>query len=569
MTTRSSDGNYLRRGGKMIAVEKVEDRFTVLTDTQADVDRIGTLRGVRAVQPVTKGVVKVETSTADRDTAMASVRSAAIDAVAHHAYKPKDSEGTVFYLTDKIIVRFRSEATPEQIDALLEKYKLVVIRAYEGEKNTYLLQVTRSSGENPLKISNHLADEPLVESSEPNLINRFMRAFMPPDTLFSRQWHLHAEAGPQLDPKASISAPDAWDITRGDRSIVVAVVDDGFDLGHPDFSGDGKVVAPHDYVDGDGNPFPVGNDYHGTPCAGVAIAESNGTGVVGAAHGCAFMPVRFPLSADDDLLISVFNEVARHAHVISCSWGPPPVHAGISDQISRTFARLAREGGPHRRGCVILFAAGNFNAPLNDPSNTSGFVWRDYNGVHRTTSGPILNGYACHPDVVCVAASTSLNRHSAYSNWGAEVGVCAPSDNFHPLDPQAFVAGRGIWTTDNEAHGAGFTTNSRFTGVFGGTSSATPLAAGVAALVLSANPNLGALEVKSLLQQTADKIVDNQPDVVLGTTRGAYDASGRCDWFGFGKVNAAAAVMKARGELTPSAAIPSRRQRKKKASENA
>ncbi|HJV81429.1 S8 family serine peptidase [Noviherbaspirillum sp.] len=91
-------------------------------------------------------------------------------------------------------------------------------------------------------------------------------------------------------------------VTRGERSIVVALIDDGFDLSHPDFDGPGKIVSPKDYVDGNANPFPEAahDDYHGTPCAGVAIAESNGRGVVGVAHGCAFMPVRFPLAADDD-----------------------------------------------------------------------------------------------------------------------------------------------------------------------------------------------------------------------------------------------------------------------------
>jgi subtilisin family serine protease len=330
------------------------------------------------------------------------------------------------------------------------------------------------------------------------------------------------------------------------------VIDDGFDLSHPDFSGAGKIVAPKDYVDGDARPFPEtdAGDYHGTPCAGVAIAESNGRGVVGVAHGCAFMPVRFPLAADDDLLIEIFEEVGRHAHVISCSWGPPPVFAPLSEIVTETFTRLARDGGPNGRGCVILFAAGNYNAPLSDSVNAGGFVWRDGRGVLRRTTGPILNGMACHPEVICVAASTSLNRHSAYSNWGPAVSVCAPSNNFHPLDPQQFVPGRGIWTTDNEAFGEGFTANSRYTGRFGGTSSATPLAAGVGALVLSANPALTAREVRDILQVSADKIEDGEPDIVLGTNRGRYDAGGRCDWFGYGKVDAAAAVQAARAQRT-------------------
>jgi subtilisin family serine protease len=257
--------------------------------------------------------------------------------------------------------------------------------------------------------------------------------------------------------------------------------------------------------------------------------------------------VRFPLSADDDFLIEIFEDIGQRADVISCSWGPPPVFAPLSTAVANTLTRLATSGGPRGQGCVICFAAANFNAPTNDPVNAGGFTWLDYStGRLRRTVGPILNGFAAHPNVVAVAASTSLNKHSAYSNWGAEISVCAPSNNFHPLDPQQFVPGRGIWTTDNEAFGEGFTAHSRYTGRFGGTSSATPLVAGVAALVLSANPMLRATDVKEILQTSADKIVDQDPDIVLGTNRGQYDSQGRCDWFGFGKINAAQAVAEAK-----------------------
>jgi len=331
---------------------------------------------------------------------------------------------------------------------------------------------------------------------------------------------------------------------------VVALIDDGFDLTHPDFQGQGKVVFPKDYVDGDTNPFPETShgDYHGTPCAGGAIAESNGRSVVGVA--CAFMPDRFPLSADDDTLITIFEEVGRNADVVSCSWGPPPAYAPIPTAFADTLTRLAQTGGPRGKGCVICFAAGNYNAPLKDLSNPGGVVWRGEQGL-RTTQGPILNGLATHPGVIAAAASTSLNRHAAYSNWGAEVAVCAPSNNFHPLDPNQFVPGRGIWTTDNEAYGQSFTAHSRYIGRFGGTSSATPLVAGIAALVLSANSSLTAAQVKDILQTTADKIVDNNSDIVTGANRGSYNAQGHSDWFGYGKVNASAAVREANRQLNP------------------
>lgn len=540
-------GSYVWRGGEKIQLEKAEDRFTVMPEGPKQLAALRNAPGVQEVQPVTNQVFKVRTTAAERDAAMATLRSPVFNAVTHHAYRPEGSEGTTYYLTDRIIASFDPATDHGRIDALLQSYGLKVLKEYETLENTYLLQVTSSSGENPIKVANRLAEEEGVVSAEPNMVNRFQPAFVPSDTHFRRQWHLSARNGVQVVAEASVDAPEAWDVTRGERDVVVAVVDDGFDLNHQDFKGPGKVVFPRDYVDGDANPFPESavGDYHGTPCAGVAIAESNGRGVVGVAHGCAFMPVRFPLSADDDLLIEIFEEVGRHADVISCSWGPPPVFAPLSLPVSAMLKRLATTGGPRGKGCVICFAAANFNAPIKSLNNT-GFVWLDHGaGMLRRTIGPILNGFAANPNVVAVAASTSLNKHSAYSNWGREISVCAPSNNRHPLDSQQFVPGRGIWTTDNEAFGDGFTARSRYTGSFGGTSSATPLVAGVAALVISANPDLTAAEVKDVLQASADKIVDQDPDIVLGTNRGQYDSRGHSGWFGFGKVNAARAVAEA------------------------
>jgi subtilisin family serine protease len=541
-------GSYIWRGGVQIPLEKASDRFTVMPESDAQLDRIKSLPEVREVEPVTRDVYKVETSSTERDAAMRTVRSSEINGIAHHAYRPASSDGTIYYLTDRIAAKFKDEATSDQIEALLDTYALRVVKQYENQPGTYLLQVTGTSGENPVKIANRLAEEPLVEFAEPNMVNRFMPAYVPTDDYFPRQWHLSASDGPQVVTGASIDAPIAWDSTRGVRSVVVAIIDDGFDLSHPDFTGQGKVVFAKDYVDGDANPFPTSEhgDYHGTPCAGVAIAEINGEGVVGAAPGCAFLPIRFPLAADDDLLVEIFSYAAQYADVISCSWGPPPVFAPLATLVKNAFTQIATTGGPRAKGCVICFAAANFDAPINDPENAKGFDWLDYgSGQLRHTTGPILNGFATHASVIAVAASTSLNRHSAYSNWGQEISVSAPSNNFHPLDPQAFVPGLGIWTTDNERYGSGFTPNSRYTGSFGGTSSATPLVAGVAALVISANPELSAADVRSILESTAVKIVDNDSDVVLGVNRGSYDVNGHSEWFGYGKVNAAAAVNEA------------------------
>ncbi|MGL6137307.1 MAG: proprotein convertase P-domain-containing protein, partial [Planktothrix sp.] len=140
--------------------------------------------------------------------------------------------------------------------------------------------------------------------------------------------------------------------------------------------------------------------------------------------------------------------------------------------------------------------------------------------------------------------------------WGVGVSVCAPSNNAPPgmwLQETGYIGtppvlkgtlpGLGVFTTDRM--GAAGYDQSDFTAYFGGTSSATPVVAGVAALVLSVNPTLTAQEVRRILEQSADKIVDSDPDPQLGIRMGNYDKNGYSQWFGYGKVNAFKAVQMA------------------------
>ncbi|NJN04628.1 MAG: S8 family serine peptidase [Leptolyngbyaceae cyanobacterium RM1_1_2] len=118
-----------------------------------------------------------------------------------------------------------------------------------------------------------------------------------------------------------------------------------------------------------------------------------------------------------------------------------------------------------------------------------------------------------------------------------------------PTGPEVRVAlpGLGMVTSDR-SDAAGYSTGAYTTG-FGGTSSACPVVAGVAALVISVNPYLKAYEVRRILQETADKIVDSSTDPQLGFKYGTYDDKGHSFWFGYGKVNAAKAVQAAKSRL--------------------
>lgn len=551
--------HYLWRNGKQIPIEKEPEFFTAILPNQEVLNNVANLKEVREVKKVFHNIYKVRASVYEREELMERMRTNdRINSFVHYAYNPVGDLNTRYYVTDRLVVSFNDGVSTSKKEEILSKHGLRYIKVFNLPNQPILAQCSKLEDKpaDPLATSNELMELPEVRYAEPNLINRFAQSYTPSDTLYRNQWHLNAEDGIEVIKESDVSAELAWDLTRGSRNIVVGVLDDGFDITHPDFNAPGKIVFAKDFVDFDSSPFPTREkgDYHGTPCAGVAIGEENGQGIVGIAPGSSFMPIRFDLAADDNMLFEIFDYAGKRADVLSCSWGPVPVFAPLSSLLFDQMTELVERGGPRGKGVVVVFAAGNYNAPINDPDNTS-FVWRHPSRGLVETRGAILNGHASHPGVIAVSASTSQNRKSAYSNWGNDISVCAPSDNWNPVDPNMRMPGRGIWTTDNETAGFGFEPGSRYTGQFGGTSSATPLVAGVAALVLDANPNLTAKQVKEILQTTADKIEDNNPDPVLGLTKGTYDGNGHSEWFGFGKVNAFKAVQKAfamRGEIPDS-----------------
>jgi subtilisin family serine protease len=553
----------LHRNGKEIRIQKEPEVFTAVLTNKKIIEEVNNLSEIKQVKQVFNNVYKIKTTESDVDGYLDHLRTSfETRCVFHHSYNPTGDPATRYYITEMIVVNFKKRTSASKIEEIMGKHGLQFIKEYAGDNKSFLFKVTSSARKNPVKLCNDLMEYEAIQFAEPNLVNRFDKYSPEIDSMFENQWHLKSKKGIELVVGADVNALEAWKITKGSRDVVIAIMDDGFDLFHPDLKGKNKVVHARDFVDGDLHPFPDSehSDYHGTPCAGVAIGEENGGGIVGIAPGCAFMPVRFDLAADDDLLFEIFDYTGKHADVISCSWGPVPVYAPLGSLLDHKFTELTKSGGPRGKGCLIVFAAGNFNAPVNDATNTD-FKWRhpSYGIVKQARA--ILNGNCTHKDVMAVAASTSQNRKAAYSNWGKEVSVCAPSNNWHPLDPMQKMPGRGIWTTDNENFGLGFTGNSRYTGLFGGTSSATPLVAGIAGLVISANPELTSKEVKKIIEQSTDRIVDNEPDPVLNQSKGTY-TNKHSEWFGYGKVNAAKAVKKAydispnKKEVAPSPPIP-------------
>ena len=169
---------------------------------------------------------------------------------------------------------------------------------------------------------------------------------------------------------------------------------------------------------------------------------------------------------------------------------------------------------------VVVFAAGNEARDIDRPHEDS------------------VNGFATDPDVIAVAASTSMDERADYSNFGAAVHVCAPSSG---------IGGSGITTADVTGEFSDTLGFPRRNGYvpgdyneqFGKTSSACPLVAGVCGLILSVNPGLTALEVREIIKSTARKIGAASDD----------DANGHSKHFGYGCIDAEAAVSKAMSAL--------------------
>lgn len=518
-----SDTLKLTKSQKLIGLRPrlgVEDSEIVLslsTEFPNLQDMQETLGGFR--------LVNVHRDIEDTENTLDGARQNNLIDVGTHVYHTSD-DNVPFIPTGELYIVFDGDAPIEDCQKLLEEHQLELIEA--RDEREIIVRVT-SASKNPIKTAVALQQSSLISIAEPDLATPGMIAAFsfPLDPRLKDQWHLHntgSHLGTSLGLLAGADARlvGAWDIaqTLGNPDVVVAVIDDGFDLDHPDLAGIGKIAAPWDFTRNTNeprpNPRPLQHDlgdWHGTACAGVAVGSANGVGIVGAAPNCRIMPVRWGINLSDSEIEKWFDYVTdQGAWVVSCSWKARANVFKLSDRKKRAIARCAREGR-NGLGCVICFAAGNDNRNINDPDGT------------------YVNGFALHPDVIPIAASTSRDQRSHYSNFGEKIWVCAPSSGAGGLRiTTADVTGQYL-SQFGQLREAGYSPGP-YTDTFGGTSSACPLVAGVCALLLSINPDLKATEVKNILQQSARRIGN----------LASYDENGHSINFGYGCVDAARAV---------------------------
>ena len=417
--------------------------------------------------------------------------------------------------TENFFVKFDDDETSTACRKVLKSYSLAVKRELEYARNAYFVSAPEGTGLEIFKIAEKLLNEDSVELCHPELIRK-MRS----RGAFTQQWHIKKTtvSGQTVDAHANVEA--AWPLSEGEGTII-AVIDTGIDIDHEEFRSSGKIVAPRDVTGKDNNPRPGPGENHGTACAGVACASGN-FGASGVAPKARLIPVRHMSELGSQDEADAFIWAAQNgADVISCSWGPAdgewwnpddPVHNQIAPLPDST--RLAIDwtirNGRNGKGCVILFAAGNGNESVDN------------------------DGYASYEKVIAVAACNDMGKKSAYSDFGNAVWCAFPSNHGLPSKTP------GIWTADRSGsvgYNPGQTSKGdaagHYTNSFGGTSSATPGAAGVASLILSRNPNLRWDEVKDITKRSCDKI---------DTDEGNYDENGHSPFYGYGRINAKKAV---------------------------
>ncbi len=288
-----NQGTSVVLGGESFELSRSTDHFAVSKRRRA---QVGTLEATQA-QPerfpqlnylATHSMPDVEVYQIEAESlkdAMKILRDEGGDVqwCAHLYHMPEDPRG-LMVPTDNIYVEIEPHADLEAVSALLGEHGLELMSQDEDDAYALLLRLTSASAKNPIKIANALSESEYVKLAEPGFVSNIsLKAFRPTDPLFSRQWHLENRGGFMATAGADVSAPDAWELTRGDRSINVCVMDDGVDTDHIDFSSAGKILAPRDFGQGDTDPTPGFGDNHGTACAGVAVADENGVGVVGIA----------------------------------------------------------------------------------------------------------------------------------------------------------------------------------------------------------------------------------------------------------------------------------------------
>jgi subtilisin-like proprotein convertase family protein/subtilisin family serine protease len=413
-------------------------------------------------------------------------------------------------------------------------------RELPGTDDQFVVSLKESFGAKTIELGNEIAEQPGVAWTSPNFYQSWQKQYFPNDPRFGNLWHLHnvGQGGGLNDADADL--PEAWDITPGGSgNIAVAVIDDGVQSNHPDLDiwvNPGEIAG--NAIDDDGNGWvddingwnfvldtnasnPAGTDAHGTAVGGVAAARGdNALGVTGAAYRSKLISIKMfdgaLVASDANIAAALYYAAGRTRNgaatwragdVVNNSWGGGANSAAINAALA-WGTTLGRQGA----GATMFFATGN-----------------DYATAASQPAAQSVN----IPGVIAVGATNNFGERSDYSNYGTALNIVAPSNDLRT----GYLA---IDTTDRtgaDGYAAGDYTGTGAATGFGGTSSATPLATGIGALVLARaqalSEAISPAQLRGLLQNSTD-LLNNYP-IDINTGKNVE--------VGFGKVNANAAVL--------------------------
>lgn len=380
------------------------------------------------------------------------------------------------YAPGRILVKFTPSVSEETASSILRAYNYSAIKRIP-KLNIYSIRLPENLSV-PAAIA-HLARDPHIDFAEPDYPAAI--AVTPNDTLFQYQYALYNSGqnlvelpgSPQGTSRADIKATAAWEETKGGQDTVIAVLDTGVDLFHPDL--DDKIVS--------GGRDLVNNDYdadddngHGTFVAGIAAAETdNNEGIAGVAWNCRLLPVKCMDKEGDgfysDIIEGIRWAVDEGAAVINLSLGGNVAALALEDAVRYAYDN----------DVVVAAAAGNESTSVLYP--------------------------AAYDDYCLAVSSTDYNDiRPAWANYGPEVDIAAPGDRIVGPVPTWYFS-------DNIPYAFG-----------SGTSASSPFVAGFAALIKSFKPWLTAGEIMDIIRYSADDV-----------NRDAYP--GVDEFIGYGRIN--------------------------------
>lgn len=303
------------------------------------------------------------------------------------------------------------------------------------------------------------------------------------NTLYSKQYYLHDNTTGNV----GINMESSWEIASG-QNITVAVIDEGVEHDHEDLS---NVLDGYTAGNTSGKGDPIASAYaHGVACAGIIGGADNSIGIKGIAPNVKILPVNICTSwnsainkyeyVSEESIADAIIWASERADVLSCSWGNGD---GRKSAIITLAIKKAMTEGRNGKGCVVVFASGNYA--------------QDYNNLSFPAS---VEG------VISVGAVDKTGKIWNYSQRGKGLSLVAPSGNGN--------SSSDIVTTDRMGS-LGYV-KGNYTEHFNGTSAACPQVSGVAALLLSIRPDLTAAEVKDVLQRTATDLGSTGYDTTYG-----------------------------------------------------